>query len=216
MPRAPLTIDIADISSLTPETYAKLDRQELEAVHRLAYQANSALTQLAFADPSVAWVLVAGAPGRIVTCGKRGSRFTDAQIAEMEELTGQVCWFYSRPDELVEEIPREEPRFPWAPQRHEAGTIGPFVDSQAITRQRGQEPFRYDFPDPLVSWPPPHRLAPRLDPNPLRPNGPFAKSTLSAADYAQEQDEYRRGLSRPGNHVSWPPPYRLHQLDKNR
>ncbi|MDQ7815301.1 MAG: hypothetical protein RDU25_05885 [Patescibacteria group bacterium] len=164
MPNAPSDRPTPYISPLTPEEYAKLGESERERVHRLAFRLNKPLADQAFADPDVAWILVADSPGKIVAQGKRNERMSDTRISEIEQQTSKVCYFYSRPDELVEEIPREKPRFPWASPRHKPGSIGPFVDSKQVVRQRGEMPFRYDFPGDEISWPPPYRLH-RLDRN---------------------------------------------------
>ncbi|MBI5654843.1 hypothetical protein HZC53_04300 [Candidatus Uhrbacteria bacterium] len=158
MPRVPSSLDIADISSLTPEEYAELDLSDRERVHHLAFHLNKPVADQVFDDKSVAWILVAGAPGKVMARGRFNERLSDAQISEIERENGKICFYYSRPDELVEEISREEPRFPWAPPRHEPSTIGPFVDSKQVVRERGELPFRYDFPGDVISWPPPYRL----------------------------------------------------------
>ncbi|MFA4954595.1 MAG: hypothetical protein WC641_04745 [Patescibacteria group bacterium] len=175
MSHAPSDREIPDLSTLTPAEYAKLDRQNLELIHRLAFRANQGLTHRAFADQSVAWILIAGAPGRIVAQGKRDERISDAQINALEERIGQVCYFYSRPDELVEEVPAgfkcDEPRFPWAaPQTEPLDPsrpipIGPYVDVPRRARASGGRPHRLDYP-PLEhdGYPPPDRMRP-ADPN---------------------------------------------------
>lgn len=106
MPRAHSSRTIPDLTTLTPAEYAKLDTDQILQVHDLAFKANRKITRDAFADPSVAWVLIAGAPGRIVAQGGRQERLLDAQIDKMEQKSGQVWYFYSRPDELIEEVPR--------------------------------------------------------------------------------------------------------------
>ena len=148
MSHAPSSRTIPDLSTLTPAAYAKLGRQDIELVHRLAFRANSELMRRAFADPNVTWVLIAGAPGKIMARGSRQDRVLDAQIDELEKHSNQVWFFYSRPDDLVEEVPRHEPRFPWAPPRQEPHDpskpppIGPFVDSALVARMRGEKPVR--------------------------------------------------------------------------
>ncbi len=163
MPNAPSDRPTLDISTLTPEEYTALGESERERVHHLAFCMNKPLADQAFADPDVAWILIAGSPGKIVSQGKRNERLSDAQITEKEAETGKVCFFYSRPD-IVEEIPRP-PRFPWQPKHFvvddKERTIGPFVDSQAIARARARDPgpYRYEFPDlDHAGWPPPYRL----------------------------------------------------------
>ncbi|MFA5186116.1 MAG: hypothetical protein WC551_06515 [Patescibacteria group bacterium] len=108
MSHSPSDRAIPDLSTLTSSEYAELDTDRILLVHALAFKANRNITRRAFADPSVAWVLVAGAPGKIVVQGGRQERLLDAQIDEMEKQSDQVWYFYSRPDELVEEIPRRD------------------------------------------------------------------------------------------------------------
>ncbi len=108
MPRAPSGLTVPDLSTLKPAEYAKLDTDQILQVHSLASKANRGIARAAFADPTVAWILVAGAPGKIVAQGGRQERLLDAQIDEMEKKSEQVWYFYSRPDELIEEIPRRD------------------------------------------------------------------------------------------------------------